>query len=122
VVVFQRTPTFCIPAHNGPVTPEMLAPLDNEAEYRAAAKVSPNGIPAERNITPTFSVSETARQERYEQVWEWGLLLESFTVFADVLSNPAANHEFAEFVRDKIRCIVDVRERIGIRDNALDRL
>ncbi|MBE1546358.1 cation diffusion facilitator CzcD-associated flavoprotein CzcO/acetyl esterase/lipase [Mycobacterium sp. OAS707] len=107
VVVFQRTPTFCIPAHNGPVTPEMLAPLDNEAEYRAAAKVSPNGIPAERDITTTFSVSEAVRQQRYERVWEQGLLLQSFTVFADVLSNPAANDEFAEFVRNKIRSIVD---------------
>jgi cation diffusion facilitator CzcD-associated flavoprotein CzcO len=82
-------------------------PVEDEAEYRAAAKVSPNGIPAERNITPTFSVSETERQERYEQVWELGLLLESFTVYADVLSNPAANHEFAEFVRNKIRSVVD---------------
>jgi cation diffusion facilitator CzcD-associated flavoprotein CzcO/acetyl esterase/lipase len=107
VLVFQRTPTFCIPAHNGPVTDEMLAQLENEAEYRAAAKVSPNGIPKERNITPTFSVSEAERLQRYEQVWEWGLLLESFTVFADVLSNPAANHEFAEFVRNKIRDIVE---------------
>lgn len=107
VVVFQRTPTFCIPAQNGPVTPEMLARIEDEAEYRAAAKVSQNGIPMERNITLTFSVSETERQQRYEQVWEWGLLLESFTVYADVLSNPAANHEFAEFVRNKIRSIVD---------------
>jgi cation diffusion facilitator CzcD-associated flavoprotein CzcO/acetyl esterase/lipase len=107
VLVFQRTPTFCIPAHIGPITPEMLARIEDEAEYRAAAKVSPMGIPAERNITPTFSVSETERQERYEQVWELGLLLESFTVYADVLSNPAANHEFAEFVRNKIRSIVN---------------
>jgi cation diffusion facilitator CzcD-associated flavoprotein CzcO/acetyl esterase/lipase len=107
VLVLQRTPTFCIPAHNGPVTPEMLVPIEDEAEYRAAAKVSPNGIPAEHNITPTFSVSEAERQRRYERVWELGLLLESFTVFADVLSNPAANHEFAEFVRNKIRSIVD---------------
>ena len=36
-----------------------------------------------------------------------GLLLETFTVFADVLSQPAANHEFAEFFRNKIRSIVD---------------
>lgn len=107
VVVFQRTPTFSIPAHNGPVTPEMIPPIEDEAEYRAAAKVSPNGIPAERNLTLTFSVSETERQQRYEQIWDWGLLLEAFTVYADVLSNPEANHEFAEFVRAKIRSTVN---------------
>ena len=31
----------------------------------------------------------------------------SINVYSDVLSNPAANHEFAEFFRNKIRSIVD---------------
>ncbi len=62
LVVFQRTPNFSIPARNGPLPPEKLAQLANESEYRAAAKVSPAGIPMERSITPTFSVSETERQ------------------------------------------------------------
>jgi cation diffusion facilitator CzcD-associated flavoprotein CzcO/acetyl esterase/lipase len=107
VVVFQRTPTFSIPARNGPLSLEMLARIADEAEYRAAARISFAGIPLERSITPTFSVSETERQQRYERVFELGLLFESFNVFADVLSNPAANHEFAEFFRNKIRSIVD---------------
>ena len=107
VVVFQRTPNFSIPARNGPLSPEKLAQLENEAEYRAAARVSWGGIPGERSIIPTFSVSEAERQERYERAWESGLLFETFVVFADVLSNPAANHECAEFFRHKIRSIVD---------------
>jgi cation diffusion facilitator CzcD-associated flavoprotein CzcO/acetyl esterase/lipase len=106
VVVFQRTPTFSLPARNGPLTPEMLASLSDEAEYRAAARMSRSGIPMEPSITPTFSVPETERQQRYERAWQLGLLLESINVYADVLSNPAANHEFAEFFRDKIRSIV----------------
>ncbi|OBA78077.1 steroid monooxygenase [Mycobacterium sp. 1164966.3] len=107
LVVLQRTPNFSIPARNGPLSPEKLAQLANESEYRAAARVSPAGIPMERSITPTFSVSETERQERYERVWEGGFLFESVNAFADVMSNPAANHEFAEFFRNKIRSIVD---------------
>ncbi|MCV7402463.1 alpha/beta hydrolase fold domain-containing protein [Mycobacterium fragae] len=107
VVVFQRTPNFSIPARNGPLSPEKLAQLANEAEYRAAAKLSPAGIPMERSITPTFSVSETERQQRYENAWESGLLFEAINVYADVLSNPAANDAFAEFFRNKIRSIVD---------------
>jgi cation diffusion facilitator CzcD-associated flavoprotein CzcO/acetyl esterase/lipase len=106
LVVFQRTPNFSIPARNGPLSPEKLAQLANEAEYRAAARVSWGGIPGERSIIPTFSVSESERQERFERAWESGLLFETFTVFADVLSNPAANQEFAEFCRNKIRSIV----------------
>ena len=107
LAVFQRTPNFSIPARNGPLPPEKLAQLANEPEYRAAAKVSPAGIPMERSITPTMSVSETERQQRYEGAWEGGLLFEAINVYADVLSNPAANHEYAEFFRNKIRSIVD---------------
>ncbi|OBG88471.1 steroid monooxygenase [Mycobacterium sp. E3298] len=107
LVVFQRTPNFSIPAHNGPVPPSKIAQLTNEAEYRAAAKLSFGGIPMERDVTPTFGVSEAERQRRYERAWADGLLFEAINVFADVLSNPAANHEYAEFFRDKIRSIVD---------------
>nr|WP_304528487.1 NAD(P)/FAD-dependent oxidoreductase [Mycobacterium sp. E1715] len=107
LVVFQRTPNFSIPAHNGPVPPSKIAQLPNEAEYRAAAKLSFGGIPMERDVTPTFGVSEAERQRRYERAWADGLLFEAINVFADVLSNPAANHEYAEFFRDKIRSIVD---------------
>ncbi len=106
LVVFQRTPNFSIPARNGPLSPEKLAQLANEADYRAAARLSWGGIPGERSIVPTFSVSEAQRQERYEHAWQSGLLFEFFTLFADVLSNPTANHEVAEFFRDKIRSIV----------------
>jgi cation diffusion facilitator CzcD-associated flavoprotein CzcO/acetyl esterase/lipase len=107
LVVFQRTPNFSIPARNGPLSAEKLAQLVNEAEYRATAKVSPAGIPMERSITPTFSVSESERRQRYERAWECGLLFDAVNVYADVLSNPAANHEYAEFFRNKIRSIVD---------------
>jgi cation diffusion facilitator CzcD-associated flavoprotein CzcO/acetyl esterase/lipase len=107
LVVFQRTPNFSIPARNGPLSPAKLAQLANEAEYRAASRVSWGGIPMERSITPTFSVSETERQQRYERAWEIGELFEAINVYADVLSNPAANREFAEFFRNKIRSIVD---------------
>ncbi|HXB90308.1 MAG TPA: FAD-dependent oxidoreductase [Mycobacterium sp.] len=106
LVVFQRTPNFSIPARNGPLAPEKLAQLANEADYRAAASVSFGGIPMERSITPTFSVSETERQQRYERVWQDGFLFDAINVYGDVLSNPAANHEFAEFFRNKIRSIV----------------
>jgi cation diffusion facilitator CzcD-associated flavoprotein CzcO/acetyl esterase/lipase len=107
VVVFQRTPNFSIPARNGPLSPEKLAQLANEAEYRAAARASLGGIPMERSITPTFSVSETERQQRYERAWGIGELFEAINVYADVLRDPAANYEFAEFFRNKIRSIVD---------------
>jgi hypothetical protein len=107
VVVFQRIPNFSIPAHNGPLSREKLAQLDDEAEYRRAAKMSVGGIPIERSITATFSVSEVDRQRRYQRAREIGELFETLNVYADVMTNRAANDELAEFFRNKIRPIVD---------------
>jgi cation diffusion facilitator CzcD-associated flavoprotein CzcO/acetyl esterase/lipase len=106
VVVFQRTPNFSLPARNGPLSQEKIAQLENEAEYRAAARSSQGGIPAERSITPTLSVPEAERRQALERVWQRGLLFDALFTYCDVLSNPAANHVFAEFFRTKIRSIV----------------
>ena len=108
LVVFQRTPNFSIPAHNGPLSRKKLAQLDgDEAGYRNAARTSPGGIPMQRSQTPTFSVSATERQQRYERAWAIGELFEMVGVYADVLSNRAANDSLAEFFRTKIRSIVN---------------
>ncbi|OBK27116.1 steroid monooxygenase [Mycobacterium asiaticum] len=106
LVVFQRTPCFSIPAHNGPITPERLAQLVDDPAYRQAAKYSFGGVPVERTITPAFSVSADERQQRYELAWQRGELLEVLNLYADVMSNPLANRDFAEFLHDKIRGIV----------------
>ena len=39
LVVFQRTPCFSIPAHNGPISPDKLAQLADDAAYRQAARI-----------------------------------------------------------------------------------
>ncbi|WP_204808509.1 flavin-containing monooxygenase [Mycobacterium riyadhense] len=107
LVVFQRTPCFSIPAHNGPISPEKLAQLADERAYREAARYSFGGVPLERSITPAFSVSADERQQRYERAWQRGELLEVLNLYADVMSNPLANKDFADFVRGKIRGVVD---------------
>ena len=107
VVVFQRTPNFALPAHNGPLAPDKLAQLHDEAAYRESARLSFGGVPIERTQIPTFTVSDEERRQRYERAWEIGELLELLNVFADMMSDPAANHELAEFFRAKIRAAVD---------------
>ena len=52
-------------------------------------------------------MSEEERRERFEAAWEAGELFEIIGVFNDVLINPEANEIVAEFIRDKIRSIVD---------------
>ena len=79
LVVFQRTPNFSLPAHNGPLAPDKLAQLRDEAGYRAAGRLSFGGVPIERTMTPTFTVSDEERQDRYERAWQIGELLDCST-------------------------------------------
>ncbi|POX89024.1 steroid monooxygenase [Mycobacterium kansasii] len=106
LVVFQRTPCFSIPAHNGPIAPDKLAQLVDDSAYRQAAKYSFGGVPLERTSTPAFSVSADERRQRYERAWQRGELLEVLNLYTDVMSNTLANNDFAEFIRGKIRSIV----------------
>lgn len=106
LVVFQRTPCFSIPAHNGPISPDKLAELADDRAYRHAAKYSFGGVPLERTIIPSFSVSADERHQRYERAWQRGELLEVLNLYAGTMSNPVANEDFADFIRAKIRGIV----------------
>ncbi|MGV0476022.1 alpha/beta hydrolase fold domain-containing protein [Mycobacterium kansasii] len=106
LVVFQRTPCFSIPAHNGPIAPDKLAQLVDDSAYRQAAKYSFGGVPLERTSTPAFSVSADERRQRYERAWQRGELLEVLNLYTDVMSNTLANNDLAEFIRGKIRSIV----------------
>ncbi|QQS23801.1 MAG: alpha/beta hydrolase fold domain-containing protein [Actinomycetota bacterium] len=107
LTVFQRTPNFSFPAHNGAIAPSRRAALAADpAAYREAAKWSRGGIPGEPPQLATFSVSPEERQARYEAAWEAGELFEMLGVFNDVLVNQAANDELASFLRSKIRSIV----------------
>ena len=107
LIVFQRTPNFSLPAHNGPLAPGKLEQLTDESGYRAAARLSFGGVPIERTMTPTFAATEEERQQRYERAWQIGELLELLNVYSDVMSDPAANHQLAEFFRAKITAAVD---------------
>lgn len=107
VTVFQRTPCFSIPAHNGAIEPEKAAQLADHEAYRHAARYSFGGVPLERTIVPAFSVTAEERRQQYERCWQRGELLEVLNLYADVMSNPLANADFADFLRAKIRATVD---------------
>jgi cation diffusion facilitator CzcD-associated flavoprotein CzcO/acetyl esterase/lipase len=108
LTVFQRTPNFSIPAHNGPVPEERRADLEADRDtYREAAKWSRGGIPGEPTELSALLVDDQTRQQRLDAAWEAGELFEIIGVFNDVLVNPAANEVVADYIRGKIRSIVD---------------
>ncbi|MEJ8852206.1 flavin-containing monooxygenase [Variovorax rhizosphaerae] len=107
LTVFQRTPNFSIPAGNGPVRPERLAPLQADRDaYRHAAKWSRAGVPNEpTQIYGRYSPPEVHR-ERFEAAWQSGELIPILSVFADQILFRDANAIVAGLVREKIRGVV----------------
>ena len=65
---------------------------------------------------PTESVadvSESVRSARYEDAWEEGSLAGITSAFDDLMIDQAANHTAANFIRSKIRGIVDNPATVG---------
>jgi cation diffusion facilitator CzcD-associated flavoprotein CzcO/acetyl esterase/lipase len=107
LTVFQRTPNYSRPAHNGPVPPAKKATFDADpAAYRAAARLSLAGVPRERTLVRTFAVSAEERLAKFEEAYASGDLLALSTTFADLGADPAANETVCQFMRDKVRSIV----------------
>jgi cation diffusion facilitator CzcD-associated flavoprotein CzcO len=110
LTVFQRTPSFSIPALNGEIPAAKLAAIEVDRDaYREAARQSPAGVPMLRSHVGTFDVSEDERQARYEQVWKSGELF-AIGAFSDSFANLEANDALAGFFHHKIRSIVQDRE------------
>jgi cation diffusion facilitator CzcD-associated flavoprotein CzcO/acetyl esterase/lipase len=108
LTVFQRTPNFSIPAHNGPAPADRLMQLnDDRAGYRHAARWSRGGIPVELTDVLGVTASEAVRRQRFEAAWEQGELFGILGVFADQGVNPASNDIVAEMIREKIRSAVE---------------
>jgi len=104
--IFQRTPNFSVPAHNGPLSPEVSHDWKaNRAKYRDRDRRSFFGSHIEFNRKSALGVSPEERQREYEARWRDGGFA-MLGAFADIILNNRANETAAEFVRSKIRAIV----------------
>lgn len=108
LTVFQRTATYAVPAHNGPL--DKLLEAQVKADYpafraRNRRMMGGFGSMLPPNNFSALSVSAERREAMFEERWQiggFGLL----GTFNDLIVNPAANELAAEFVRGKIRSIV----------------
>ena len=104
--VFQRTPNYMIPAHNGPLDPAYQAAIKADyAGMRTRAKQTYPGLDFKFNMGSALDATEEERRAEFERRWAEGGL-PFLGVFGDLLYNQAANDLAAEFVRGKIREIV----------------
>ncbi|NKB48994.1 MAG: NAD(P)-binding protein [Alphaproteobacteria bacterium] len=107
LIVFQRTPNYTVPAHNGPLDPAAVAEVKADyAGFRARAKRTPTGNLFEVGGRSALAVSAEEREREYEARWRAGGL-PFLAAYADIMFNPVANRTVADFVRNKIRAIVD---------------
>jgi cyclohexanone monooxygenase len=109
LTVFQRTANFILPAQNGPMDRAREARHKSEyPERRRAAYDTPFGIAG--YPPPSKSALEATEEERnamYEAKWAEGGSISFLYSYTDLLLSKEANDTAAEFVRNKIRSIVN---------------
>ena len=108
LTVFQRTPNFALPAHNGAAPADRLAMLDGDrAGYREQARWSLAGVPYPQQTAVSWQLSDAERRERFEQAWAAGDLVTILTqLWADQAVDVDGNALIGELIREKIKAIV----------------
>ncbi|HET9731055.1 MAG TPA: alpha/beta hydrolase fold domain-containing protein [Acidimicrobiales bacterium] len=108
LTVFQRTPNFSFPAHNGPASAERLAALAEDRDgYRHAARLSPAGMAYPSPAMSGLVATEEERRAKFDETWQKGELLPITGMYVDVLANQTVNDMVADLFREKVRSIVD---------------
>lgn len=113
LTIFQRTPNYVIPARNYPITAEQMDEIN-----------STNKIICERARTHSMGFDIVDSKLKFEDVenekaiqsvldagWEKGGFHYFFETFGDTLTNPKTNEVASEFVRNKIRAIVEDKKK-----------
>ncbi|MBT3536948.1 MAG: NAD(P)/FAD-dependent oxidoreductase [Rhodospirillaceae bacterium] len=107
LTVFQRTPNYMVPAHNAPMDQAYAAEVKSDyGALRERARVRPGGIDIEIDLAPALEASDQERRQRYEEKWAYGGF-GFMGAYGDLMLNEEANDTAAEFVRGKIRDVVD---------------
>ena len=110
--VFQRTPTFTWPSHNGPLDPAVQA--EAKAHYRAlraGQRTSPGGVTGStgaiilQSAEEQRSILEASEEERLAALEELGW--DGTRVWGDALVDPDANEAAVELYREMVRRTVD---------------
>jgi cation diffusion facilitator CzcD-associated flavoprotein CzcO len=108
LTVFQRTAAFSMPSQNGPTDPaKAKAWFDNRDKHHRQQRQSAFGL-VMTEIAPlsAHEVSDHERQRMYEERWQQGGL-GIIGTFYDLLTDRKANDTAAEFVREKIRGLIE---------------
>ena len=107
LTVYQRSPNWCTPLNNRPITAEEQAQLRADFEaIRETLNTSPAGFlhrPLDRNASDD---SAEERRAFFEQMWSSPGFSKLTSNYTDLLFDDQANAEWCAFLADKIRGLV----------------
>jgi cyclohexanone monooxygenase len=107
LTVFQRTPNYSVPAHNGPLAEDEVSDWKaKRRDYRQAMKMMPGGF--FNDPREVVVADETPEQRRAELERRWAIGgFQILGAYLDTGIDAEANKPVAEFARDKIRSLVN---------------
>jgi cation diffusion facilitator CzcD-associated flavoprotein CzcO len=121
LTVFQRTPNFCAPCRNSLVSAETQREWKaNYEQIHKRLRETTAAFVHDFDRRKTLEVPKEERLAFYEDLWTQPGFKKWLSNFYDMMIDPAANEDFAEFVRDKIRQRVKdpvVAEKLIPRDH-----
>lgn len=107
LTVFQRTPTYCIPQRNRPLSDDERARIRHDWQaILAACRESYGGFIHTFDPRSGLAVDAEAREAKFEELWRQPGFAFWFANFGDLMMNPEVNAHASEFVRRKIRARV----------------
>jgi cation diffusion facilitator CzcD-associated flavoprotein CzcO len=108
LTVYQRTPNWCTPLNNRPITSEEQAELrDGFEQLREILNTSVHGFHHPAHDRAAVEDPSEVRHAFYETMWNSPGFTKLTSNYTDLLSNPDVNAEWCAFVGDKVREIVN---------------
>ena len=121
LTVFQRTPNYCAPLRNGPVSEETQRRFKaTYPEIHRRIRETTGAFLHDFDRRKALEVPREARLAVYEKLWALPGFGKWLGNFRDIMTDREANEDFAEFVRDKIRARVKdpaVAEKLVPKDH-----
>ncbi|MGK5683190.1 flavin-containing monooxygenase [Actinoplanes sp. URMC 104] len=107
LTVFQRTPSYSLPARNRPLRDDEVAEMRaNYRAYRQQQKESGAGVPVVVPTKSALEVSDAERDKTFEEAWESGSLVNLLSTYTDLATSQEANDTCKRWIHRKIHEIV----------------
>ena len=107
LVVYQRTPNWCTPLNNAPISAEEQQALRDDFErIQRTLNTSATGFMVPPPSLRSSAHSAEERQEFFEMMWNSPGFAKLLSNYKDLLSSTEVNREWCEFIAAKVRSIV----------------